>query len=398
MLEQGSNFLRGEVWLRAESGFPERVLNLCAAQGIALWDLQWRSPTEFTCRLTRKDYRRLRQAATKLDCTLCVQKKTGVPFLLGAARRRQVLLAGFCLCLGMLLLGSFFVWDFELEGNRTVTDEQILRSLEKNGLTRGVFGLSVDSEDLRNHVLIDIPELSWIAVNVSGYRAHVQVRERVIKPELADKKSPANVVAVKDGYVVRVEALGGDKQVLEGDTVEAGQLLISGVSDTDTFGARVLAGMGKVYARTWYQLSMEMPLTITQKVDTGAEKHRYALTIGTSRIKFYGNGSIDTGDYDKISRKIKWTLPGGFALPISWVEETYRLYETREVSRPAEDAEREGEKILQAYLATLVGEEGSVSSTICSSREKNGILTVTLSAECVEQIGKSVPIPTDLTD
>lgn len=397
MLEQGSNFLRGEVWLRVECGFPERVLNLCAAQGISLWDLQWRSPTEFTCCLTRKDFRRLRQFSEKLSCTLRVEKRRGVPFLFGAARRRRVLLTGFCLCLGLLLFGSFFVWDFSIEGNETVTDEQILRALENNGLTRGVFGLSIDSEDLRNHVLLEIPELSWIAVNVSGYQAHVQVRERVKKPEIVDNKTPANVVAEKDGYIIRIEATGGDRQVMEGDTVEKGQLLISGVSDTDTFGAQLLAGMGKVYARTWYTLQTRIPLTVIEKVDTGEEKHRYALVVGTNRIKFYGNGSIDTQNYDKISRKIQWTLPGGFALPIRWVEETYRFYETREVTRTPEEAEREGDEILQAYLASQMGEEGSVSSTICSSREKDGALIVTLSAECVEQIGTSVPIPTELT-
>ena len=45
MLNELVNRLRGQVWIRAESAFPERVLNLCGARDLAFWDLAWESPT-----------------------------------------------------------------------------------------------------------------------------------------------------------------------------------------------------------------------------------------------------------------------------------------------------------------------------------------------------------------
>ena len=60
-------------------------------------------------------------------------------------------------------------------------DEEILRALEQNGVGIGTFSFSLDPEGLRNRVLLEIPELSWLTVNVSGCRATVQVRERVKK-------------------------------------------------------------------------------------------------------------------------------------------------------------------------------------------------------------------------
>ncbi|MBP3486608.1 MAG: sporulation protein YqfD, partial [Oscillospiraceae bacterium] len=178
------NRLRGQVRIRAECAFPERVLNMCSARNLAFWDLEWESYTAFTCRVSRQDYRVLRQAAEKLDCTLTVVGREGAPFFLLRVRRRQALLLGLVGCGLALFLGSFFIWDFEIEGNKTVTDEQILRSLERHGVGIGSFGLSLDSEGLRNQVLLDIPELCWLAVNVSGCRAYVQVRERVPVPEM----------------------------------------------------------------------------------------------------------------------------------------------------------------------------------------------------------------------
>ena len=35
------NFLRGSVQVEIECACPERVLNLCAVEEIAFWDLQW---------------------------------------------------------------------------------------------------------------------------------------------------------------------------------------------------------------------------------------------------------------------------------------------------------------------------------------------------------------------
>ena len=269
MMQELINRLRGQVRVRAECAFPERVLNLCGARDLAFWDLEWESPTAFTCRLSRSDYGKLRRAAEKLDCELTVVGREGAPFFLRRFRHRTALVTGLVACGLGLFVGSFFVWDFRVEGNETVSTERILRALEKNGVGLGSFGLSLDGEDIRNHVLLDIPELSWIAVNVSGCRAHVQVRERVQPPEIVDEKTPSNVVARRAGLVLEVRALDGVTCVLPGTSVEEGQLLISGVADTETFGARILAGMGKIRARTWYGLTAEVALTARVKQYTG---------------------------------------------------------------------------------------------------------------------------------
>ena len=173
MLNEVINRLRGQVRIRAECAFPERVLNLCGAQDLSFWDLKWESPTAFTCRLSRRDWRILRQVGRNLDCTFSVLGLEGAPYFLLRFRHRQALVIGLVGCSLALFLGSFFIWDFQVEGNVNVPTERILRALEMNGVGLGTFGLSLDGEDIRNHVLLDVPELSWIAVNVSGCRASV---------------------------------------------------------------------------------------------------------------------------------------------------------------------------------------------------------------------------------
>ena len=391
------NRLRGQVLIRAECAFPERVLNLCGAQDLAFWDLKWESPTAFTCRLSRGDWKRLRAAGKNLDCTFDLVGREGAPYFLLRFRHRQALLIGLMACALGLFLGSFFIWDFQVEGNETVPTERILRALEKNGVGLGTFGLGLDGEDIRNHVLLDVPELCWIAVNVSGCRASVQVRERTPPPVMIDRRQPCNLVARRAGLVKRVQTIGGVACVVPGVAVTEGQILISGVEDTDTVGARVLAGLGKVEARTWYSLTASMPLSVPEKRYTGKEKTGVSLILGTRRIKFFSNSSIEGAEYDKITRRFPVTLLG-VPLPVTVVTETWRFYEAVPVPRAASEAERAAGAILAAQLHEMVEPYGEVKSTLCSSRQKGDALLVTLSAECLEEIGETAPIYTEETE
>ena len=91
--------------------------------------------------------------------------------------------------------------------------------------------------------------------------------------------------------------------------------------------------------------------------------------------------------------KLLLALPGGMALPLTWEETTLRPYETRTVTRTRTEAEELGARTLSAYLLTRI--DGAVTATRVASAVQGDWLLVTLSAECLEQIGETVPILTD---
>lgn len=148
MLKELVNRMQGQVRLRVEAAFPERVLNLCGARHLSFWDVEWESATVFTCRMGRRDSRVLRQAVREMDCTVTVVGREGAPYFLLRFRRRYVLLAGLGLCAAAMVYGSFFIWDFQVEGNETVPDEEILRALEKNGVGIGTFSVTPHKEKI----------------------------------------------------------------------------------------------------------------------------------------------------------------------------------------------------------------------------------------------------------
>lgn len=398
MLKRAVKLLRGSVRVRAQCAYPERVLNLCSARGIEFWEVRWLSALELSFCVARTDLRALRRAAEGCGAELGVERTAGAPFFLARFRRRYVLLAGLALCALLLAVNSLFIWDLEVTGNESVPAERILRVLAENGVRRGTFVYSFRSREVCNRVLPELRELCWVAVNVRGCRAYVQVRERVRAPERVNESAPTNVVARRAGLVTEVRALDGEKKVLPGTSVREGQLLIAGVVDTGgtenpSVATRFLAGKGSVRARTWYELSVYIPLTMEEKVYTGEKKERLTLIWGEKRLKIGAKGSsIVRADCDKIKEQKQWELLGLLTLPVTWEKETYLPYETRAYTRSREEAEQLGRDALEEYLAGLLEEDGSVTSRRFASAVQGDALLVTLSAECEEQIGREVPV------
>ena len=386
------NYLRGSVLLRCQSAAPERVLNLCAVHEIPFWDVRWQTERCFTLRTTRAGAQQLAEAAADTDARLERLGEQGAPLMLRRMRRRYVLLAALVLAMALYAYGSSFIWDFQVTGNDTVPTEKILRALERNGVSVGTHALSFDQETLRNHVLLELGASSWLSVNVQGCTAPGPVVERRRPPQVADRESSCNVVAGRSGLVTRVEALDGQAVVQPGTVVTQGQLLISGVAD-DRFGAvRFLCGRGRVYARTWYTLSVSVPLTAEEKTDAVKTVRRVALDLGKQRIKIYGKGSMLGAGCDKITTNHPLTLPFGLRLPAALTVDTVTYRESRTVQRSAAQARAEGEAQLLAQLPGLMTQGGTVTSTRFSARRQGEMLCVTLTAECREQIGVSVEV------
>ena len=386
------NFLRGSVLLGIECPMPERLFNLCAAHDIPFWDVRWSGAHTFTLRTTRWGHLRLKSVTRELDLHMTVRREKGVPLLLYRFRRRYVLLGAALLFVLLFWWGNTYIWDIEIHGNDTVPTEQILRALERQGVKVGTRSLSIDQEDLRNHILLELKDVSWLAVNISGCTAHVQVVERHRPPELLKDNETCNVVAAKDGLILRVEALDGKAAVIPGSTVSRGQLLISGVVDSDRSGVRLLHGMGRVYARTWYDLSTTVPLSTVQHGEISRTRTRFSLIFGKRRINFFSKGSVLPPDCDKITLYRPLSLPFGFHLPVTLAVEKFSTYSLTAASRSIADARQEGEQTLLRELQTLLLPDGTVESTRFAAVENGSALTITLNAACCEQIGQSIPL------
>lgn len=386
------NGLRGSVRVTVECAMPERVLNLCAVHGVPFWDLTWIDEIHFTLCTTRKGARQLQELAPKASAHIALGQERGVPAAAQRLRRRYVLLGALAIFFALVWYGNTFVWMLEVSGNDTVPTHTVLRALERQGVRAGIRATAIDQDVLRNHVLLEIPDLSWLAVNVTGCTAHVQVVERHRPGELVKDTEYRDVVACRDGLVVKVEALRGRAQVAPGDTVTVGQKLISGRLDDVEDKSVLTNGMGRIYARTWYTLTLREPLSYERKLPAEGRHTRWAVDIGKKRIKFPRKGCTFRENCDKITLYQNLSLPLGMPLPITWVKETYETYETVIAQRSVTRAQALAEQDLLRQLREEMTPGGEIVSTDFTAEQQGDVLTVTLTAECYEDIAENVPI------
>ena len=303
-----------------------------------------------------------------------------------------MLLAGLAAFWLLLFGGNLFIWEFRVSGNSTVPTETVLRALENYGITIGSPGLEIDQEDMRNHVLLELSDVSWLTVNVKGCVAYVQVVERQRPPEIAEKEGVWNIVAKRDGLVTQVRALDGKALVAAGSTVTEGQLLVTGVYETRNERTYMTHSLGTVEARTWYELSVSVPLEIAEKSGEKRVKTAVSVDFGKKRIKVWGRGSICGANCDKITDYHPLSLPGGLRLPVTLVRDTVTVYEGQTVRRSREQAQKEGEALLLQQLKTQLDEDAVVTETRFSAAVEGDSLVVVLQAECLEQIGRPVQV------
>ena len=396
LLNHWLQFAVGTVRVRVEAVFPERVMNLMSSHALRFWDVRWESELDFTCTMSRRDFKRLRVLTEHQACRVTVERRQGIPYLALRVKGRWALLVTLLFVAAALFFGSFCVWEFEVEGEAGVSEEKILRALASHGIRQGVLSEKIDSEQLRNELLLELPELSWIAVNVKGFKAYVQVRPRVRAPEVVKEGETVNIVARRDALVEKVQPLWGEAVVLGGMTVKEGDLLISGVSHRGGQEVQLLSAVGVVEGRTWYTLTAEVPLTVEEKRFTGEEKTALSLVIGNHRIKIFGNSRYTDKSYDKITRRTKWDLFGLLPLPITTVRENLRFYETETVTVSAERQQERAAAVLEDHLMQcLAAGEGEVLAKLVTAEQRQGRLRVTLRAECREQIAQAVRVPAE---
>ena len=383
-------------WFRSFSGLvpvsvrgadAARLLTLCAERGIPCVQPEPAEDFLLRFRIYPKDRAALEKLALRCGCTVQFGEVQGLPRLRRKLRPRRFALLLLSLAAGLVLFSSAFLWEIDVSGNETVSTGRIRRALDEIGFAEGKCWLGMNSEALQSRLLLKLPELAWVSFQIRGSRANVIVTETIPAPDVVDPEQPVSLAASADGIVVGMTVLNGQPKAKRGDYVSKGQVLISGAAEDLQGETRPVHALGSVRARTFRELTAEIPVELQKKTASGEKHTRWAVRIGKKRLNFYKNSGIPPADCDTIYKIYDFAIPGVFRLPVSLIRETS---ESRTFSRGKPQAELL-EQTLRETLQRSIGPEGEVVESHLTQSEQNGLLTVTLRAECEQEIAREVP-------
>lgn len=378
---------RGVTKIEASGAQPERILNYCAENGIEFWSA---SPCRdfsitFCVHASYADSMLARSGKNGLDVKLI--SETGGRKLKLGAKRRAVFLLAFVLCVSLAAVSSLFLWKIEISGNDTLSDAEILRKLSECGVDYGAYWPALSSDEIRSRIVSEMPEIAWLSLNVRSSKAEIIVHERIDKPDIVNEKSPCDIIASKSGVIRKMSVLEGESAAIVGNAVAKGDVLVRGLMSSETGDERYVHSMAQVIADTWYEISAQTPLLEERKTEKSGRNTAFSLVIGKKRINFFSDSRNKCDSCDKINKLKYISLGDVFTLPVGYAVERTTQYETSLLPIDEDKTVGRMKESLKNELQRRI-DDGQIVSAEYSVSKTDKVMTVTLRAQCIENIAK----------
>lgn len=374
------NYLRGYVIIKITGEYAERLLNRAALKGIYLWNVKRADDKVLTARVSVRDFFRISRLTAKTGCRIFILRRVGLSFVFYRLKRRKILLAGAVLFIAAVYLLSSFIWSIDVVIQNPEIKKAVESDLRQWGLKEGIFKYSLDKKYYMDKILQRHKEIAWGEIRVKGSRLVVELVEKKMPPEL-EENIPCDIIASKDGIIEEILPLRGEAMVRSGDTVSAGDVLISGRQQNG------IRASGIVKARTWYQKVVSVPLVKEEKIPTGQVKKAYRLQWGKNALSLR-LGRIPFALYETETAGQTRLLPEGLGdISISVIN--YREVRSEKQFLGVDKAAQEAEKLLVKQLENLPKDVKIIRKNMdftLDSDGKNVIGNMTL--EVIEDIGK----------
>lgn len=333
------NYFLGYIAIEIEGYFIERFMNLCHAQKIFLWNLKRPKTTIMKVNLSIRDFKKLKQIAKKTKCRIKICQKKGLPFLFHRYRKRKIFFFFFLFIILVIITLSNFIWNIEIAGNEKIDRQEIEQLLKENNFHAGKCKIGLNTKEVINQIRLQRNDIAWAGIEIHGTNAVVKIVEANLKPDIIQEDEYCNLVATKEGMIIKIAAQNGTPVVKEGDIVTKGSVLVGGWLEGKYTGTRYVHANGEIQAKVWYSQKVKIYLNEVKKEQTGNEETKYSVKINNFEINF-SKGLSKFQNYDTIETNKKLRLFSDFYLPIEINEKTYKEYENKEVSHSIEEAKQ----------------------------------------------------------
>ena len=386
------NYILGYLTINVEGYFIERFINMCRNKNILLWNIKRKNSSFIICKIGIKEFKKLRDIAKKTKCKITITSKKGIPFIFEKYKKRKIFLLMMCIIGGLLFVLSQFVWNIEVKiTGDTLNEDEIINSLNENGLYIGEKKSSIDVKEIINNVRLKREDISWIGIEIKGTNAIVEVVEAEEKPEVVDENDYCSIVSDKPGKILKVIANNGTAMVKPGDIVKEGSLLIAGWIEGKYTGTRFVRADGKIDALVWYTETASVKLNEKKIEKTGNTEKKYALNINNFRINLYKKLS-NFEKYDTIYTAKKIKIFSNFYIPVELIECNNFEIKEENVNYSEEEAKAEAKRRAEEKLNDKVKDKENIRNVTVNYTVEEDEVKAEVTYEVFENIGTNEKI------
>lgn len=380
------NYILGYVNIKVESFYIERFINIAISKSILLWNIKRKKSSILYANVSIKDFKRLRKIAKKTKSIVKIEGKKGIPFVMYKYRKRKIFLILLLIILMMLIISSNFIWNIQIEGNETISKQEILEELEKDGLKTGTNKNKLDTNSVINKIRLSRDDIAWIGINLKGTNAIVEIKEAKKAPDIINENEYCNIVSDKQGMITKINVQNGTANVNEGDIVNIGDTLVLGYLEGKYTGIRYVHSVADIEAKIWYSKKEKFYYNNQIKVPTSATENRYSIKINNFKINLYKTLS-KFQNYDTINSNKKLMIFSNFYLPIELIKTTNYEYEKKDITYTEEELKSMAVTKLEEELKKEIKNEEKIINKQVNTCGNEEYIEVEVIYEVLENIG-----------
>lgn len=220
-------FVRGFLVIRINGDYMERFFNMCRMHEIDLWEIK-KEQNVCMCEAYATDFLKMLPLLKKTGTKAHVVKKKGLPFYFPFIKKRIIFFAGVLLCLIMLNYVTKYVWAIEYVGNLQVSNDELSDFLEQESIHYGMKKSSINCEEKEKKLRETFQNVTWTSIYFEGTKLYIEIKENEKSEPIQFETKGTDIVANEAGTITSIVTRNGVPRVKAGDTVEKGQVLVSG--------------------------------------------------------------------------------------------------------------------------------------------------------------------------
>lgn len=366
MLLKIIRYIKGYIRIRVIGYSAERFLNACSHKGIFLWGLKPVGPT-YEMNITIKGFRQLKPIIRKTGTKVVIVRRFGLPFFLHKYRKRKLFFGGAFLFIVMIIAMSRFIWNIDITGNQSRTDESILEFLGSKNVEDGMPKSDVDCARIVKDIRKEYDDIIWVSASIRGARLIIQVKENedslpVVNKTEEEKEQEArenatDIVADQDCIITDIVPRNGIAMVKEGDQVKKGDILISGqVPVNDDSGETIAYQYHKsdadIRGETAILYEDRQEAAYLEKEYLDVQKEEYYIRVGDRFLRL-ATIKNQYEEWEAHSRERQLRIGKNFYLPVSYGIRTANPYRSEEKKHTKKELRQILSLRFKRYLAEL---------------------------------------------
>lgn len=401
MFQNKVDYCKGYVKIHLYGLAPERFLALCSLNDILIWDLIYKDNI-YVCCVRVSDFYKMKPFLRKTHMHIRIVERKGIPFFVHRNRRRVPFCIGVIggLCIYVIL--SMFIWNIHVDGNSKYTTSVIMNYLSEQNIYCGVQKNKINCEDLENALRTQFDDIIWASVRINGANLEVDIEENLYvegqdgesatgdsttedstKPQgEATQQTTAetdttdtsgtdtsntddtqnqegtDIVASEDAQIVSMITRTGTPQVLQGDTVTKGTILVLGRLDIYNDDGEVtkynyVTSDADIYGQVSLPYEAEIPLNYEETTYTGKTRTAYELQVGSYLLSLpHLNMSYDS--YDITMEQTSVSKKNYFNIPLAIRKYQAREFVVSDATYTEEEVCKKAEQQIYTFCQNLI--------------------------------------------